>query len=72
MLIIHGEKDYRVPVSEAFQLFTALKRLEVPSRLLYFPDENHWIARPPNIRTWHETIWGWLERWLGPAAPVAP
>jgi dipeptidyl aminopeptidase/acylaminoacyl peptidase len=72
MLVIHGERDYRVPVTEAYQLFTALQRLGVPSKLLDFPDENHWILRPPNIRLWHETIWSWLERWLGPQAGVKP
>jgi dipeptidyl aminopeptidase/acylaminoacyl peptidase len=65
MLIVHGEKDYRVPVSEAFQLFTALDRLGAKPRLLYFPDENHWILRPPNIRQWHETIWAFLAEHLG-------
>jgi dipeptidyl aminopeptidase/acylaminoacyl peptidase len=63
-LIIHGEKDYRVPVSEAYMLFTGLQRHGVPSKLLYFPDENHWILKPPNSRVWHETIFEWLDRWL--------
>jgi dipeptidyl aminopeptidase/acylaminoacyl peptidase len=63
-LIIHGEKDYRVPVSEAYMLFTGLQRHGVPSKLLYFPDENHWILKPPNSRVWHETIFEWLDEWL--------
>jgi dipeptidyl aminopeptidase/acylaminoacyl peptidase len=64
ILLVHGERDYRVSVAEALQMFTALKRMGVPSRFLYFPDENHWILKPPNIRTWHETIWTWLDRWV--------
>jgi dipeptidyl aminopeptidase/acylaminoacyl peptidase len=64
MLLVHGEQDFRVPVAEAFQAFTALQRLGVRSKFLYFPDENHWILRPPNIRTWHRTIWDFLERRL--------
>ena len=63
-LVVHGERDYRVPVSEAYMMFTALQRNGVPSKFLYFPDENHWILRPPNSRVWHETIFAWLDRWL--------
>ena len=53
-----------VPVSEAYMLFTGLQRHGVPSKLLYFPDENHWILKPPNSRVWHETIFEWLDRYL--------
>jgi dipeptidyl aminopeptidase/acylaminoacyl peptidase len=63
-MIVHGERDYRVPVSEAYMLFTALQRLGVPSKLLYYPDENHWILKPPNSAAWHASIFAWLERWL--------
>lgn len=63
-LIVHGEKDYRVPVSEAYMLFTGLQRHGVPSKFLYFPDENHWILKPPNSKAWHEAIFDWLDRWL--------
>ena len=63
-LVIHGELDYRVPVGEGFQLFTALQRRGVPSRLLYFPDEGHWVLKPQNSRLWHETVLGWFDRWL--------
>ena len=66
MLVVHGERDYRVPVSEAYMLFTALQRNGVPSKLLYFPDENHWILKPQNSALWHETTLAWLDRWLGP------
>ncbi|MCA9537268.1 MAG: S9 family peptidase [Myxococcales bacterium] len=57
-LVIHGEKDYRVPIGEALTLFEDLQRHEVPSELLIFPDEGHWIQRPRNIRVWYRA---WLE-----------
>lgn len=64
MLVVHGEKDYRVPVSEGYMLFTALQRLGVPSRFLDFPDENHWILKPRNSLRWHQEIFDWLDKWL--------
>jgi dipeptidyl aminopeptidase/acylaminoacyl peptidase len=64
MLVIHGERDYRVPVSEAYQLFTALQRLNVPSKFLYFPDEHHWVLKPNNSALWHQSVFEWLDRWL--------
>jgi len=63
-LVIHGELDYRVPVTQAFELFYALKKKGVPARLLYFPDEGHWILKPENSRKWYEEIFNWLDRWL--------
>lgn len=63
-LVVHGELDYRVPVGEGFQLFTALQRRGVPSRLLYFPDEGHWVLKPQNSKLWHETVLGWFDRFL--------
>jgi dipeptidyl aminopeptidase/acylaminoacyl peptidase len=63
-LVVHGELDYRVPVEEGLQLFTALQRRGVPSRLLLFPDEGHWVLKPQNSKVWHETVLGWLDRWL--------
>jgi dipeptidyl aminopeptidase/acylaminoacyl peptidase len=63
MLVTHGELDYRVPVSEAFQLFNTLQLRGVPSELLYFPDESHWILKPQNSRLWYQTVLGWCERW---------
>ena len=66
-LVVHGEKDYRVPVSEAYMFFTSLQRNGVPSKLLYFPDENHWILKPQNSAAWHHAIFDWLDRWLRPA-----
>lgn len=64
MLVIHGELDYRVPLSEAMQLFTALQRQGVPSKFLYFPDEAHQVLKPANSKLWHETVFGWLEEYL--------
>lgn len=63
-LIIHGEKDYRVPVAEALQLFDALQAHGVESELMLFPDENHWILKPRNIVTWYEGVMEWLGRYL--------
>ncbi|MBI4913319.1 MAG: S9 family peptidase [Acidobacteria bacterium] len=63
-LVIHGGKDYRVVDTQGMSTFTALQRKGVPSRFLYFPDENHWVLRPANSILWHETVLGWLDRWL--------
>ncbi|MBZ0274008.1 S9 family peptidase [bacterium] len=63
-LVIHGEKDYRCPTSEGFGLFTALQTMDVPSRLLYFPDEGHWVMQPANAQVWYAEVLGWLKRWL--------
>ncbi len=61
MLVIHGELDHRVPISEALRLWTDLRRHGVPSRFLYFPDENHWILKPRNARLWYETVLAFLD-----------
>ena len=66
-LVIHGERDYRVPIGEALALFEALQHHGVPSELLVFPDENHWILRPRNIRVWYETWLDFVARQLRPA-----
>jgi len=63
MLVIHGQKDYRLPVSQGIAAFNALQRQGIPSRLLYFPDENHWVLKPRNSIQWHETVLDWLNRW---------
>ena len=63
-LIIHGEKDYRVPISEALMLFQALQLHGVDSRLLVFPDENHWILRPRNTRQWYGEVMSFADRFL--------
>jgi dipeptidyl aminopeptidase/acylaminoacyl peptidase len=61
MLVIHGEQDHRVPISEALRLWTDLQRHGVPSKFLYFPDENHWILKPQNARIWYATVLGFLD-----------
>jgi dipeptidyl aminopeptidase/acylaminoacyl peptidase len=65
LLVIHGELDYRVPVGEGFQLFTYLQRLNVPSKMLYYPDEGHWIVKPKNSELWYKTFLDWLGHYLG-------
>ncbi|MFB3916705.1 MAG: prolyl oligopeptidase family serine peptidase [Terriglobales bacterium] len=62
-LVVHGQLDYRVDVSQGFQLFTALQRLRVPSKMLYFPDEGHWVLKPQNSRLWYATVNGWVDQW---------
>jgi dipeptidyl aminopeptidase/acylaminoacyl peptidase len=62
-LVTHGEIDYRVPVGEAYQLFTTLQRQGVPSRLLVFPDEGHWIGKPQNAELWYRAVLEWVARW---------
>jgi dipeptidyl aminopeptidase/acylaminoacyl peptidase len=65
-LILHGERDYRVPISEAMQLFTTLQRQGVPSKFIWFPDEAHGILKPANSKFWHETVFEWLKAYLTP------
>jgi dipeptidyl aminopeptidase/acylaminoacyl peptidase len=64
MLILHGERDFRVPVTQGLELHGVLTAKGVPSRLVYYPDENHWILKPQNSRHWHGEVLGWLKRWL--------
>ena len=64
MLVIHGGRDYRIPDTQGMATFTALQRKGIPSQFLYFPDENHWVLKPANSVLWHETVLGWLDRWL--------
>lgn len=66
-LVIHNERDYRVPIGQGLALFTALQRQGVPSKLLYFPDEGHWVLKPQNSRLWHTTTFDWLRSYIGPA-----
>ena len=61
--MIHGELDYRVPLEQGLGMFTALQRRGVPSRLVVFPDENHWVLKPANSVRWYEEVLGWLDRW---------
>jgi dipeptidyl aminopeptidase/acylaminoacyl peptidase len=62
-LIVHGALDYRVVDTQGLSAFTALRRQGIPSRLLYFPDENHWVLKPANSIQWHDEVMGWLTRW---------
>jgi dipeptidyl aminopeptidase/acylaminoacyl peptidase len=62
-LVIHGQLDYRLDVSEGFQLFTTLQRLGVPSKMLYFPDEGHWVLKPQNSQLWWKTVTDWVDQW---------
>jgi dipeptidyl aminopeptidase/acylaminoacyl peptidase len=64
-LVVHGQLDYRLDVSEGFQLFTTLQRLGVPSQMLYFPDEGHWVLKPQNSQLWYKTVNEWVDRWIG-------
>jgi dipeptidyl aminopeptidase/acylaminoacyl peptidase len=63
-LVTAGELDYRVPIGESLQLFTALQRRNVDSRLLYFPDEGHWVMKPQNSELWYKEVLGWLGKHL--------
>jgi dipeptidyl aminopeptidase/acylaminoacyl peptidase len=65
-LVTQGELDFRVPTTESLQLFTALQRNGVPSRLLVFPDEGHWVQKPQNQRLWWSEVQGWMEKHLKP------
>jgi dipeptidyl aminopeptidase/acylaminoacyl peptidase len=62
MLIVHGAKDFRVPESQAFELFTALQKMNVESKFVYFPDENHFILQPQNARFWWKTVFDWFDK----------
>ncbi len=64
-LVIHSQLDYRLDVSEGFQLFTTLQRMGVPSKMLYFPDEGHWVLKPQNSQLWYKTVNDWVDQWVG-------
>ncbi|GAA5080464.1 dipeptidyl aminopeptidase/acylaminoacyl peptidase [Thermocatellispora tengchongensis] len=72
MLVVHGDRDYRVPIGEALRLWWDLQRSSVESKFLYFPDENHWVLKPGNIVAWYETVLAFLaqhvlgEEWVRP------
>ncbi len=67
-LVVHGQLDYRLDVSEGFQLFDTLQLLGVPSKMLYFPDEGHWVLKPLNSQLWWKTVNDWVDEWTGKAA----
>jgi dipeptidyl aminopeptidase/acylaminoacyl peptidase len=62
-LVVHGQLDYRLDVSEGFQLFDTLQMLGVPSEMLYFPDEGHWVLKPQNSQLWWKTVNDWVDQW---------
>jgi dipeptidyl aminopeptidase/acylaminoacyl peptidase len=66
MLVVQGEKDYRVPIDQGLSTFTALQRQGIESQFLYFPDENHWVLKPANSVQWHDTVNAWLKKHIGP------
>ncbi len=65
-LVIHGQRDYRLDVAEGFQLFTTLQRRGVESKMLYFPDEGHWVLKPQNSRLWYQTVNDWVDQHTKP------
>lgn len=66
-LVITGEKDFRIPYTQGLAAFTALQRRGIPSRLLVFPNENHWVLKPKNSRQWYREVIGWMDKWTGKA-----
>jgi dipeptidyl aminopeptidase/acylaminoacyl peptidase len=70
-LVITSEKDFRIPYTQGIAAFTALQRRNIPSKLLIFPDENHWVLKPKNSVQWYDEVFGWMGKWMGGAAPAA-
>ncbi len=66
MLIIHNDQDFRVPISEGLMMFTTLQRLGIPSRMVNFPDEGHWVLKPANSEYWHQEVFDWLKKYVPP------
>lgn len=66
MLVIHNDLDFRCPIGQGHELFTALQRSGVPSRMVNFPDEGHWVLKPKNSQHWHKEVFGWLTRYVPP------
>jgi dipeptidyl aminopeptidase/acylaminoacyl peptidase len=63
-LVVHNQHDFRVPVTQGFQFFTSLQRMRVPSKMLYFPDEDHFVRKPQNAELWWKTVLEWLGKYL--------
>jgi dipeptidyl aminopeptidase/acylaminoacyl peptidase len=68
MLVIHGERDYRVPHNQALAVYNVYKAKGVEARLVFFPDENHWVLKPRNSLVWNREVHDWLKRHLAPGA----
>ena len=66
ILVVHGGRDFRVVETEGMATFTAAQRRGIPSKFLYFPDENHWVLKPQNSILWHDTVLAWLDEWTKP------
>ena len=66
MLVVQGDKDFRIPTAQGLSTFTALQRRGIESKLLVFPDENHWVLKPANSVLWHHTVIGWLDQHIKP------
>ncbi|HAN77622.1 MAG TPA: peptidase S9, partial [Bacteroidales bacterium] len=64
ILIIQGGKDFRIPETQAFEAFNVAQMLDIPSKFLYFPEENHWIMKPQNSLLWQREFFGWLDKYL--------
>ena len=64
MLVSVGEKDFRVPLNNTLELWSALQRMKVPSKLLVWPEENHWILNGENSRFFYTQVWEWMDRWI--------
>jgi dipeptidyl aminopeptidase/acylaminoacyl peptidase len=60
---VHSADDFRIPLEQGISAFTVLQRRGIPSQLLIFPDENHWIMKPQNSLQWHETVEAWIKKW---------
>ena len=65
MLVVQGEKDFRIPMVQGLSAFTALQRRGIESKFLYYPDENHWILKPQNSVQWHNEVNAWLNTYIG-------
>ena len=64
MLVIHGQQDFRIPYTQGLATFTALQRRGIESKLLIFPDENHWVLKPADSVQWYDTVLAWMNRWI--------
>ena len=64
MLVTVGENDYRVPLNNSLENWSVLQRLQVPSRLIVFPEENHWVLNAENSRFYYQEVQKWLAQWL--------
>jgi dipeptidyl aminopeptidase/acylaminoacyl peptidase len=70
-LVITSENDFRIPYTQGIAAFTALQRRNIPSRLLVYPDENHWVLKPKNSIQWYDQVFGWMARWMGQGQPAS-